>query len=341
MLIGMRNTSKILLLPLAVASILFVTPAVRAEVVEIRPVVVREGDPAKGGVGIEYRSGEALVARSTPAAPAGVAIKLPGGEWQPVSFHAQAEQGKAIVLGPEKVGPLTLRWSLERKTPSLVERVLEVTADAAAPAEGTATHRFTVAFPLDLAIDGQQASFSGPEAGRIVYDAGDRKKKSQTFPVAMLRTADRVYGIAPETAGLWENRCQVVFDPAARRLEIMTGDGCDPYMMMLAPPEDARDTYQYRMDGWQSIAPGETLRFTTWVFASPARSHYDAQVAAHLAVANAKGWNRSAVEAILRNTSFYLLRRNLARDAADQPRDGRGTAATSSSPASPTAGSSG
>jgi hypothetical protein len=323
MLIGMRDTSQLLLLPLAVASILFFTPAVRAEVVEIRPVVVREGDQVKGGVGIEYRSGDTLVGRSTPAAPAGVAIKLPGGEWQPVSFHTQAEQGKAIVLGAEKVGPLTLRWSLEQKTPSLVERVLEVTADAAPPADGTATHRFAVAFPVDLAIDGQQASFSGPEAGRIVYDAGDRKKKSQTFPVAMLRTADRVFGIAPDSPGLWENRCQVAFDPAARRLEITTGDGCEPYTMMLAPPEDARDTYQYRMDGWQSIAAGQTLRFTTWVFASPARTHYDAQLAAHLAVANAKGWNHSAVEAILRNTSFYLLRRNLARDAADQPRDGR------------------
>ena len=323
MLIGMRKTSDILLLPLAAASILFFTPAVRAEVVEIRPVVVREGDPAKGGVGIEYRSGDTLVARSTPAAPAGIAIKLPGGEWQPVTFRTQADQGKAIILGPEKVGPLTLRWSLEQKTPSLVERILEVTADAPPPADGTTTHRFTVAFPLDLAIDGQQASFSGPEAGRTVYDAGDRKKKSQTFPVAMLRTADHVYGIAPETAGLWENRCQVAFDPVARRLEIMTGDGCAPYTMMLAPPEDARDTYQYRMDGWQSIAAGQTLRFTTWVFASSARTHYDAQVAAHLAVANAKGWNRSAVEAILRNTSFYLLRRNLARDTADQPRDGR------------------
>ena len=298
MLIGMRNTLKILLLPLAVASILFVTPATQADVVEIRPVVVREGDPASKAVGIEYRSGDTLVAGSTPAAPAGVALKLPGGEWQPVSFHTQAEQGKAIVLGPEKVGPLTFRWSLEQKTPSLVERVLEVTADAKPSGEGTAaaqSQQFTVAFPLDLAIDGSQASFSGPEAGRIVYDAGDRKKKHQTFPVAMLRTADRVFGIAPDSPGLWENRCQVAFDPPARRLEITTGDGCEPYTMMLAPPEDARDTYQYRMDGWQSISPGETLRFTTWVFASPARSHYDAQVAAHLAVANAKGWNRSTV----------------------------------------------
>lgn len=325
MLIGMRNPSQISLVPLAVASLLFAAPATRADVVEIRPVVVREGDTASKVVGIEYRSGDTLVARSIPAAPAGVALKMPGGEWTPVSFHTQAEQGRAIVLGPEKVGPLTFRWSLEQKTPSLVERVLEVTADAQQPAEGTTTapsHRFTVAFPLDLAIDGEQASFSGPEAGPIVYDAGDRKKKHQTFPVAMMRTRDRVYGIAPDSPGLWENRCQVAFDPSARRFEITTGDGCDPYTMMLAPPEDARDTYQYRMDGWQSIAAGETLRFKTWVFASPARTHYDAQVAAQLAVANAKGWNNSAVEAILRNTSLYLLRRNLARDAADQPRDG-------------------
>jgi hypothetical protein len=323
MLIGMRNTSKLFLFPLAVASNLFVTPAIRADVVEIRPVVVRAGDPAGKDVGIEYRSGDMLVARSAPTAPAGVALKLPGGEWQPVSFHTQAEQGKAIVLGPETVGPLTLRWSLKQKTPSLVERVLEVTAHAAPPADGTATHRFSLAFPLDFAIDGEQASFSGLEAGRIVYDAGDRLKKHQTFPVAMLRTADRVFGIAPDSPGLWENRCQVAFDPPGRRLEITTGDGCEPYTMMLKPPEDARDTYQYRMDGWQSIAPDETLRFTTWVFASPARTHYDAQLAAHLAVANAKGWNHSAVEAILRNTSLYLLRRNLARDATDQPRDGR------------------
>lgn len=299
-----------------------------AEIVEIRPAVVREGDAATGSIGIEYRSGDTLVARSTAAAPAGVTIKLPGGQWQPVRFHAQSEQGRGIVLGPETIGRLTFRWSLEQKTPSLVERVLEVTAGAAKPTADAAEeshepHRFTVAFPIDFAIDGEQASFSGRETGRIVYDAGDRKKKHQTFPVAMLRTADRVFGLAPDSPGLWENRCQVAFDPPARRFEIMTGDGCEPYTMIVGPGEDARDTYQYRMDGWQRIAPGQTLRFTTWVFASPARSHYDAQLAAHLAVANAKGWNQSAVEAILRNTSLYLLRRNLARDAADQPRDGR------------------
>jgi hypothetical protein len=323
MLGGMRCPPFVLLVSLAVVGVVHDASSARADVVEIRPAVVRAGGSAGGGVGIEYRSGDVLVARSTAEAPAGVALKVPGGEWRPVTFRAVAEQGRAIVLGPETVGPLTLRWSLERKTPSLVERTLEVTADDPHRADGQAAHRFTVAFPLDLAIEGEMASFSGPEESRVAYDAGDRKKKHQTFPVAMLRTADRVFGIAPDSPGLWENRCQVVIDPPARRLEVASGDGGEPYTMMLAPPEDARDTYQYRMDGWQRIAPGETLRFTTWVFASPARTQYDAQVAAHLAVANAKGWNDSAVEAILRNTSLYLLRRNLARDADDRPRDGR------------------
>jgi hypothetical protein len=326
MITDIRDSPFALHLQMAAVSLLLATTSARAEVVEIRPTVIHQGDRAAGVAGIEYRSGDTLVARSTAEAPAGVALKVPGGEWKPVTFGTVAEQGRVIVLGPETVGPLRLRWTLECKTPSLVERVLEVTADAQRPTEVAApqpSHRFTVAFPLDLAIDGEQASFTGPETARVAYDAGDRKKKHQTFPVAMLRTADRVFGIAADSPGLWENRCQVVLDPAARRLEVTTGDGGEPYIMMLAPPEDARDTYQYRMDGWQSIAPGETLRFTTWVLASPARTHYDAQVAAHLAVANAKGWNDSTVEAILRNTSLYLLRRNLARDAEDRPRDGR------------------
>ena len=46
-------------------------------------------------------------------------------------------------------------------------------------------------------------------------------------------------------------------------------------------------------------------------------------MAFHLAVANAQGWNGSSLEAILRNTAYYCLRRNLMHDAYDQPRDGR------------------
>ena len=170
MITDIRDSPFALHLQMAAVSLLLATTSARAEVVEIRPTVIHQGDRAAGVAGIEYRSGDTLVARSTAEAPAGVALKVPGGEWKPVTFGTVAEQGRVIVLGPETVGPLRLRWTLECKTPSLVERVLEVTADAKPPGEGTATHRFTVAFPLDLAIDGQQASFSGPEAGRIVYD---------------------------------------------------------------------------------------------------------------------------------------------------------------------------
>jgi hypothetical protein len=285
--------------------------AAQAEVVELRPTLVEKGTV----VGVEYRSGEELIGRSTDAAPAGVELLLPGAPAVAVEFRTKTERDGVLELGPVKIGALTLRLRIIQKNPSLVERTLEVTANAA--------QRFSVNFPLETALAGEFASFSGPEKEKVLYDTGVRERKNQTFPVAMLRTADRVFGIIADSPGLWENRCQVSLDPALRRLAVMTGDGGDPFTMIIKPPEDARDTYQYQMDGWQSLTAGETRRFTTWVFASPTRNHYDAQVAFQLAVANAKGWNSSALEAILRNTSLYLLRRNLMRDENDQPRDGR------------------
>lgn len=304
-------TTRRLLLPVAALLLTARVSAVRAGAVEIRPVLAEKG----GEIGIEYRSADALVGRSAEAAPAGVELLLPGAKPVPVKFRTKTERNGIIELGPVRIGALTLRWRIARKTPSLVERILEVTAEAA--------QRFAVMFPLDLALEGEFASFSGPAKSRTLYDTVRGSAKTETFPVAMLRTSGSVFGIVADSPGLWENRCQVLLDPAARRLAVLTGDGRDPYPLVIKPPEDARDTYQYQMDGWQSLAAGETRRFTTWVFASPARNHYDAQVAAHLAVANAKGWNSSVVEAILRNTSLFLLRRNLARDANNQPRDGR------------------
>jgi hypothetical protein len=232
-----------------------------------------------------------------------------------VKFQAKTERDGVTELGPTRIGALTLRWRLGQKTPSVIERTLEVHADAA--------QQFTVRFVLETAVDGQFASFSGAEKATTLFDTVRGSPKTETFPVAMLRTAERVFGLAADSPGLWENRCQVLLDPPARRLAVLAGDGRDPYPLVVKPPEDARDTYQYQMDGWQTLAAGETRRFTTWAFASAARHHYDAQVAAHLAVANGKGWNSSTLEAILRNTSLFLLRRNLALDANQQPRDGR------------------
>ena len=298
----------LLLLSLAFASALL---SARAEVVEIRPVLLA----ADGEQRIEYRSGNLLVAHSKEAAPAGVEIRLPGAEWTAVRFRRETGRDGLVELGPERSGPLTLHWRLARKSPSLVERTLEIKADAA--------QKVAIAFPLDLAVPGEFASFSGPATNRVLCDTVRGAARTETFPVAMVRTTGSVFGIIADSPGLWENRCQILLDPPAHRLAVLTGDGRAPYPLVIKPPEDARDTYQYQMDGWQSLAAGETRRFTTWVFASPARHPYDAQVAAHLAVANAKGWNGSGVEAILRNTSLYLLRRNLALDANNQPRDGR------------------
>lgn len=296
---------------LAGLTLLILAPAGEGAPAELRAKVAE----TKGVSTIEYWSGPARVGRSTEAAPAGVALRLPGANSVPVEFRASAPRAGGIELGPAKVGALTLRLRLEQRTPALVEQVLEVRAET--------PQRFAVTFSLDLALDGEFATFSGPEKARALYDTVRGSSKIETFPVAMVRTSNQVVGLAADSPGLWENRCQVLLDPPNHRLAILTGDGRDPYPLVIKPPEDARDTYQYQMDGWQSLAAGETRRFATWVFTSPARTHYDAQMAAHLAVANGKGWNSSAVEAILRNTSLYLLRRNLALDAHNQPRDGR------------------
>jgi Tol biopolymer transport system component len=287
------------------------TLATHAELVELRPTLIEKD----GSIGVEYHSGGTLVGPSTKAAPAGVEVLLPSAEAKPVVFRAKAEHDGVIELGPARMGALTLRLRLVQKTPSLVERTLEVRADGA--------QRFSVWFPLDVTWEGEFASFSGPVKARTLCDTVRGSARTETFPVAMVRASGKVLGLAADSPGLWENRCRVLLDPPAHRLAVLAGDGRDPYPLILKPPEDARDTYQYQMDGWQSLAAGETRSFTTWVFASPARNHYEAQVAAHLAVANGKGWNSCALEAILRNTSLYLLRRNLARDANDQPRDGR------------------
>jgi len=80
---------------------------------------------------------------------------------------------------------------------------------------------------------------------------------------------------------------------------------------------DSYSVYRAHFDGWQHIEEGETQAWKTWIFSSDVKSLYDIQLAAHLALANAKGYNQSGIEAILRNTSWLLLRRNLLRTESD------------------------
>ena len=125
----------------------------------------------------------------------------------------------------------------------------------------------------------------------------------------MVRTGDKVFGIVADSPGLWENRCQMLLDPSAHRCAVLTGDGCDPYPLVIKPPEDARDTYQYAMDGWQVTgcrrdSPVHDLGVCQPGPASLRRPGCCPSGRRQLP----KAWNRSIVEAILRNTSYFLRR---------------------------------
>lgn len=268
-----------------------------------------------GTVGVQYWVGSRPVARSTMDSPAGVDLQMNGGDRKPLRFSIRKESEGRIELGPERAGGMKFRWTLIQRSPDLIERTLEVTAEEAA--------RFSVSFSISPAIGGDYCSFSGSVRTNTLFDTVRGSPRLETFPVGLVRGANGILGLAAESPGLWENRCQILVAPEAGRITIFAGDGRPEYPLILKPPEDARDTYQYRMDGWQNLVAGATRRFTTWLFVSPGSSQYDAQLAAHLAVANARGWNSSTLEAILRNTSFHLLRRNLALDAEGKPRDGK------------------
>lgn len=300
------------MLKLFVGLLLFIGGAISETLaMEIRYEVTE----LENGLGVSYRSDEQLIVPAMQVSMAGVEILFPGNEFKPVIFKQHVVSNDVVRFEPVRIGNLELEWILTQKNRGLIERKLKVTASA--------DQRFGLKFPFHPVVQGEYASFSGVENERVLYHTGVRERRNQAYPVAMVRTDRGVYGVIADSPGYWENRCEVQIDARESELAIFAGDGEALFQMLIKPPEDARDTYQYQMDGWQNIKSGETREFTTWVFASPARNHYDAQVAFHLAVANAKGWNSSALEGILRNTSLYLLRRNLMRDENDQPREGK------------------
>jgi len=274
--------------------------------VEVRPRVFT----TNGSLAIEFWSGKDCVGLAPAIAPAGVQIRLPGGEFEPVLFTNRTGPHDRIILGPVRVGSLTVRLRIKQVSPSLIERTLEVTASA--------QQKFASCFdffPTDAAAT--YATFSESVSQPRLYNTlggGPEYPESpgQTFPLAAIRSDGCVFGIIGDCPANWENRCLVRVDPQHRRLGVLNGDGRDPYELRIK--YDAKDAYHCQMDGWQSLAAGETRSYITWLFAERAESHYDVQLAAHVALANGKGWNDSALEAILRNTAYLLCRRNLMRE---------------------------
>lgn len=265
---------------------------------------------------VDFVHGEHPVSVVDPAVPAGLEVRLQGeAAFSPVTFSTRSDTGDRVILGPVEIGALVLRLEVEPLGPELVRRTLVATARA--------DTRFAARWSLVATGEGTCATFSREETMTVRCDSlGGGPEypdvRGESIPVAMRRGANSVVGLLADSPGRWENRCLIELDPARRRLAVLCGDGRASRELRVV--HDARDRYSGMIDGWQALAAGETRRFDTWVFVSPARSHYDAQLAAHLALANAKGWNGSALEAILRNTAYLNLRRNLLRAGQENGR---------------------
>ena len=244
---------------------------------------------------------------------AGLVVHQPSGQTKVSYQELNQEDGKVTLSGGSAPG-LSFSETFRSLNPSLIERVVKVTANS--------DQRYYVELGWKTPGGGDYYSFTGKEPAPKRYSPGCSGPEfadhsGQTFPLLGYRRGDRLYGLIGDTPGLWENRSFIRFDPEQRVLSLMTGDGTPRRTISIPRDLDATSEYRARFDGWQRLEQGESATFTTWIFTSPVRSLYDIQLATHLALANAKGFVGSGLEAILRNTSYLLLRRNLLRPESD------------------------
>ncbi len=258
-------------------------------------------------------AGAGTVAFSTADAGVALHVAQPGGI-SPIRYPGREEHDGVLTLSGGQAPCLDISETWRRITPEVLERVVTVKA--------AADGRFFLDLAWKTPAEGDYSSFLGEETESRTYTpsctgAGFGDNAWQTFPMLGYRAGDTFFGMIGDTPGHWENRSFMRLDREARVLALATGDGSAKRFITIPREVDANTIYRTEFDGWQHIEAGETQSFTTWLFASPVRDHYDIQLAAHLALANAKGFNASGLEAILRNTSYLLLRRNLMRTESD------------------------
>jgi hypothetical protein len=245
---------------------------------------------------------------------AGLLVFQPGGSTS-VSFKRKVESGGLLTLNGGSAEGLKISESYRVIIPGLIERIVEVKAES--------DQRFFLDFGWKTSQDGSFYSFLQEEKTSIIYSPGfagpefGNNISSQTFPFLGIRSGDKLYGIVGDSPGLWENRSFLIFDRENKILSLRNGDGSAKKSVSIPANVDATTIYRTQIDGWQHIEKGETRIWKTWIFSSEVKSLYDVQLSAHLALANAKGFNNSGIEAILRNTSYLLLRRNLLRPESD------------------------
>jgi hypothetical protein len=271
---------------------------------------------------VEHRSSTGLSARilygerpvfESITRDSGLLLVQPAGR-AAVSYKESKWQNGRLNLTGGSTNGLSFSESYRIVAPDLIERMVTVTAKA--------DQRYYLDLGWSAAVAGDFYSFIGKEEATKSYTptcAGPEfgGGSYQTFPFLGCRAGGTLYGICGDSPGLWENRCFFRFDLEKRVLSLANGDGSPRRVITIPREVDATTVYRAAFDGWQHIESGQTQAWKTWIFASPVQSLYDVQLAAHLALANAKGFNQSGLEAILRNTSYLLLRRNLLRPESD------------------------
>lgn len=304
------NTVKTVLLLILVSLVLPVTAFAALSVVPVEGM--RDLGTTK-----EIRDGDRTVFKETSVAGSlEVVLATAEGpaERQIMYREAKPMEDDGLELSGAETAGLSFQESFRNLGPDLIERTVTVTAETDA--------RYYLNLGWRPAVEGDFYSFTGKEMQSAKYSPGCSGPEFgggnlQTFPFLGCLAGDRLYGIIGDTPGRWGNLSFMEFDPEIRELSLCNGDGSSRRVISIPREVDATSVYRAHFDGWQHIEAGETQNWTTWIFSSPARSLYDVQLAAHLALANVKGFNQSGLEAILRNTSYLLLRRNLLRPESD------------------------
>jgi hypothetical protein len=285
----------------------------------IRPVAVKSAN----GNCIQIKDGEKLVFSSMSDKAAIIVIQPVGKTC--ISYKTNSEDQGVLHLNDGEAVGLKLSESYRAVTPDLIERTISVTA--------TSDQRYYLDFGWKVPSDALFYSFLGEEkvskkyspscsGPEFIYEKKDGTvtnygESTLLFPFLGYRENDNLYGIIGDTPGKWENRCFMEFRKEDDILSLYNGDGSALRTISIPAGLDATSTYRAKFDGWQHIEMGEIQIWKTWIFTSEVRSLYDVQLAAHLALANAQGFNKSGLEAILRNTAYLLLRRNLLRPEGD------------------------
>ena len=210
-----------------------------------------------------------------------------------------------------QVAPLRIRQVLRRLSPSVLERSIEVIADT--------DSAFNLEMPYEFPRAQSFYSWRGKEDARIalVQDVDESGKPLGGNATQLLTFAGAVEngaltGIVGDCPAFWENRSQQVIDAPAHRIALRTGDG-SPSRLVTKMPGDDSGCYHGELDGWQHIRSGQLRSFRTWLFTAPAPNLYAIQLGAHRVLTTALRPGDSDLAGILRNTSYFLIRRNLLR----------------------------